>query len=900
MRIAQIWRRIFFLIRRTRRDEEFAEEMRLHREPHAAKPRAPGIEANEAAHLARRGFGNPAVIREIAGDLWGLLRPAELWHDLRWGLRMPARSPGLAAAVVLTLGVGIGAVTGIFNLVNGVLLQALPFREPERLVALHEKIPGRMDRDIPFCPPDYLLLARQEEWFAKVGSYRNTAFEISGNGVPERVTGARVTASLFETLGVAPILGRTFTELEDDQGHKTALLSHAFWNRRFGQDTSVIGRGIQVDRLTYTIIGVLPPHFVFPLRGGQYNSAPADVFVPMSFTADQRQAYGTQYNNSVVARLKPGVTIEQVKAAASVLARRFEERYPTFIQKLPGFSLAVMVAPFHDEIVGRVRTLLLVMLAAVLMVLLIGCANAANLMLARGVVRARETAIRAALGASRWRLIRQTLAESSVLALAGGVLGVLVAALSTKALIAGSPIALPRSEALVMNYRVLFFAVAISALTALLFGLVPAIDGSRGEAADALREGGHGRTQGLHRRRWLRWFVAVQTALAVVLMIGAGLLIRSFTKLLEVDPGFRPQQVIGFSLNLPVQSYPQADQIRGFWEHLQERLSSIPGVESVGIGDLPLAVRTSRGVWPDDTSAIGSSPPLIRQSSVHGEYFRALGVPLLKGRRFTKQDVQGSEPVIILNETMARLFFPGKNALGRHLKWGGSAESRSPWMTVVGVVGDFKQSSLQETTEPMAFTPLMQEQDERIANPYDIARAQNLAVRTSGDSAAMASAVRRQIAELDPALPVTGLRTMEEAVREAAASQRFTTYLVGAFAALAISLALLGIVSIVAHSVGQRAREIGLRLALGASPQAVRLLMLREGLLYALIGIAVGASLALGLTRLMGALLFSVQATDPVTFGSVIGVVAIAAAAAGWLPAYRATRVDPMSVLRNE
>jgi putative ABC transport system permease protein len=895
MRIAQIWRRIFFLIRRGRRDEEFAEEMRLHREPHAAEPRA-----HEAAHVARRGFGNPALIREIAGGLWGLVRPGELWHDLRWGLRIPARSPGLAAAVVLTLGVGIGAVTGIFNLVNGVLLQALPFREPERLVALHEKIPGRLDREIPFCPPDYLLLARQEEWFAKAGSYRNTAFEISGNGAPERVTGALVTASLFETLGVAPILGRTFTELEDDQGHKTALLSYAFWNRRFGHAASVIGHSIQVDRLSYTIIGVLPPHFVFPLRGGQYNNAPADVFVPMSFTAEQQQAYGTQYSNSVVARLKPGVSIEQVRAAASVLARRFEERYPASIQKMPGFSLAVMVAPFHEEIVGRVRTVLSVMFAAVLIVLLIGCANAANLMLARGVLLARETAIRVALGASRWRLIRQTLAESGVLALAGGVLGVLVAALSTKALIAGSPIALPRYEAVVMNYRLLLFAVAISALTALLFGLVPAVDGSRGEAADALRDGGHGRTHGLRRRRWLRWFVAVQTALAVVLMIGAGLLIRSFTKLLEVDPGFRPQQVIGFSLNLPVQSYPQAAQIRGFWEQLQERLSSIPGVESVGIGDLPLAIRTSRGIWPDEASAIGSSPPLILHSWVHGDYFRGLGVPLLKGRLFTKRDITGSEPVIILNETMARLFFPGKNALGRHLKWGGNAESRGPWMTVVGVVGDFKGRSLQESAEPMAFTPLMQEQDARIADRYSISRAQNIAVRTSGESAAMASVVRGQLAKLDPALPITELRTMEEAVREAAATQRFTTYLVGAFAALAISLAILGIVSIVAHSVGQRSREIGLRLALGASPRAVRLLMLREGLLYALIGVAVGAILALGLTRLMGALLFGVQATDPVTFGSVIVFVAIAAAAAGWLPAYRAARVDPMSVLRNE
>jgi len=898
--LLRIWRRLLSLLRRGRYEREMEEEMRFHLEMQIEQNLSSGMATEEARFAARRQFGNQTWLKEASREMWSLNSIETLIQDLRYAARTLARSPGFATIVVLTLGVGIGAVTGIFNLVNGVLLQALPFREPERLVALHEKIPRRIDRDFPFCPPDYLLLARQEEWFAKVGSYKNTAFEISGNGAPERVTGARVTASLFETLGVAPILGRTFTELEDDQGHKTALLSHAFWNRRFGQDTSVIGRDIHVDRLRYTIIGVLPPHFVFPLRGGQYNSAPADVFVPMSFTADQQQAYGTQYGYSVVARLKPGITIEQVRAAASVLARRFEERYPTSIQKLPGFSLVVMVAPFHDEIVGRVRTLLLVMLAAVLMVLLIGCANAANLMLARGVVRARETAIRAALGASRWRLIRQTLAESSVLALAGGVLGVLVAALSTKALIAGSPIELPRSEEVVMNYRVLLFVVAISALTALLFGLVPAVDGSRGEAADVLREGGHGRTQGLRRRRWLRWFVAVQTALAVALMIGAGLLIRSFTKLLEVDPGFRPQQVIGLSLNLPVQSYPQADQIRGFWERLQERLSSIPGVESVGIGDLPLAVRTSRGIWPDDTSAIGISPPVIRMSWVHGEYFRALRVPLLKGRQFTKQDGQGSEPVIILNETMARLFFPGKNALGRHLKWGSSAESRSPWMTVVGVVGDFKQSSLEETTEPMAFTPLMQEQDERTANPYDIARTQNLAVRTSSDSAAMAPAVRRQIAELDPALPVTELRTMEEAVREAAASQRFNMYLLGAFAAIALLLATMGIAGVVAYSVGQRTREIGLRIALGASRGTILLLMLREGLMYAGLGVMAGVGMALGLTRMMGSLLYGVQVTDTVTFGAVMGIVGMVAAAASFLPAYRATRVDPMVALRNE
>jgi putative ABC transport system permease protein len=312
------------------------EEMRFHLEMQIEQNLASGVAAEESHYAARRQFGNQTWLKEVSREMWSVNSIETLILDLRYVARTLARSPGFAAIVVLTLGLGIGATTAIFNVVNGVLLQALPFREPERLVALHEKIPRRMDRDIPFCPPDYLLLARQEEWFAKVGSYRNTAFEISGNGAPERVMGARVTASLFETLGVAPILGHTFTELEDDQGHKTALLSHAFWNRRFGQDTSVIGRDIQVDRLSYTIIGVLPPHFVFPLRGGQYNSAPADVFVPMSFTADQQQAYGTQYGYSVVARLKPGVTIEQVRAAASVLARRFEERYPTLYSEDAG------------------------------------------------------------------------------------------------------------------------------------------------------------------------------------------------------------------------------------------------------------------------------------------------------------------------------------------------------------------------------------------------------------------------------------------------------------------------------------------------------------------------------------------------------------------------------------
>jgi putative ABC transport system permease protein len=900
VRITEIWRRIIFLLRRKRMDEELNEEMRLHVDMLAAKLRQKGVEANEATRIARQRFGNTTVIRETSRDSWGWRWLEELWQDLRFGLRMLARSPGFAAIVVLTLGLGIGATTAIFNVVNGVLLRALPYREPDRLVALHERW-GAIDRDFQFSPPDYIVLTQQEDWFASVGSFKNEQYEISGSGEPERVTGARATASLFETLGVEPILGRAFTHAKDNEGREVALLSHAYWIRRFGQDASVIGRGIRVDRQLYTIIGVLPPSFVFPPRGGMpKNDKPADVFVPMSFTPEQQRAYGRQHNHSVVARLKPGVTIEQVRAAAPLLARRFEERYPAFYQRTSGFSLGVKVTPFRDQIVGNVQTLLLVMLAAVLMVLLIGCANVANLMLARATGRVREMAIRVALGASRLRLIRQVLVESSVLALTGGALGVLLASISTNALMAASPIQLPRSEAVVMNQSALLFAAAISVLTAFLFGLVPAIESSRGEAADALREGGHGRTTGLRRRRWLRSFVAVQVALAVVLAIGAGLLMRSFTKLLEVNPGFRPQQVLGLSLNLPLQSYPQAAQIAGFWERLRERLSMIPGVEAVGIGDLPLAVRETRAIWPEDASAFERNPPSIRQSWVYGEYFRALGVPLLKGRWFTDQDGKGSERVIILNETMARIFYPGTNAIGQRLKWGGTAESTNPWMTVIGVVGDLKQASLQEITAPMTFTPLMQEPDGVIANPNNMLRAMNVAVRTSGDPSAIASAVRRRVAEIDPVLPVADMKTMEDAVSQAAAPQRFSTYLLGAFAAIALLLATLGIAGVVAYSVGQRTREIGLRIALGAPRGTILLLMLREGLLYAGIGIAAGAGVALGLTRLMGSLLYGVQATDTVTFGGVMGVVAIVAAAASLLPAYRATRVDPMVALRNE
>lgn len=892
--------RLRSLFLRARVDEELDEELRFHVERRIEEEIANGVPPEEARYKALRDMGGVERRKEECRDTRHTQLIEELVQDIRYACRSLAKSPGFAAITLLSLGLGIGASTAIFNVVNGVLLRGLPFREPDRVVSIHEKIPKWMDRDLPFSPPDYLVLTQQRDWFASTGAYRNVQYELSGAGAPESITGARVTASLFETLGVGAALGRTFTEVEDNERRGVALLGHAYWSRKFGQDPSAIGRTLHLDRQVYTIIGVLPSSFVFPPRGPDDNGRPADVFVPMSFTPGQKQSYGMLYSHSVVARLKPGIGIEQVRAAAPALARRFEETYPAFFQKIPGFSLAVTIAPFREEVVGKVRTLLWVMFAAVLLVLLIGCANVANLMLARAAGRAREMALRAALGAGRLRLVRQVLVESMVLALGGGALGILLAGLSMRALIAASPMQLPLSEAVMMDQRALVFAVAISVLTALIFGLAPAIEGSRGEASDALRDGGHGRTPGQRRRRWLRSFVALQVASAVVLAVGAGLLMRSFNKLLQTDPGFKPQHVLGLSLYLPAQTYREAAQVTGFWDRLREHLASIPGVDAVGLGDLPLTVREGRAIWPEDPSAFDSNPPMIRHAWVHGEYFRALSVPLLKGRWFTDRDGRDAERTIVLNQTMARIFYPGRDPIGQRLKWGGTAESKNPWMTVVGVVADMKQKSLHETTMPMTFTPVAQEPDQVVAPPISMVRRMNVAVRTGGDPAAIASAVRRTIAELDPVLPISDLRTMDELVSESAAPQRFSTSLLGVFAAIALLLATLGIAGVVAYAVAQRTREIGLRIALGASRGIILALALREGLVYAGLGIALGVVVAVGLTRLMTSLLYGVEATDTITFAGVIGLIGLVAGLASLLPAYRATRVDPMVALRNE
>ncbi len=823
-----------------------------------------------------------------------------LLPELRQAARTLARTPLFTLAAVVALGIGIGAATAVFSVVNGVLLRALPFHEPERLVSVEEGIPKLVDRPVPFSPPDYLTLTQQTQWFAAAASYRNVSYEVSGLDQPERAVGLRATASLAPLLGMKPALGRWFTDDDDRNARPVVALSHAFWSRKFGADPGVIGRALRLDRAVYTVVGVLPAAAVFPPRGSGANREPADIFVPMSYTAEERQGYGQGYNNSVIARLQPGVTVEQAQASAGVLARRFEDPYPASIRSIPGFSLAVTIQPLRSQIVGNVERMLLVMLAAVAMLLLIGCADVANLMLTRAAGRAKEMAVRAALGASGGRLIRQALLESGLVALAGGAAGVATAAGALKLLLAAAPVSLPRAEAIALDGRVLAFALLASLATAAIFGLAPALEAARSSASEALREGGRGGTQGIRRRRWLSAFVVAEFALAVVLLAGAGLLLRSFDKLMKTDPGFRPRQALGFTLSLPAQQYPKAAAIRGFWERLRERLAALPGVESVGLGDLPFAVREGRAISPEDRSAFPGNPPGVRQAWVHGDYFRALGVDLKQGRYFTAADTAEAQHVVILNETMARTFYPGRNPLGQRLKWGGSPDSAAPWMTVVGVVADLKPDSLHEKAGPMTFTPYMQEEADSVDGARSMLRSLSAVVRTTGDPEAIANAVRREVAQLDPTLPVARLSKLDNAVSAATAPQRFNAFLLGAFALAALVLATLGIGGVVAYSAAQRTKEIGVRMALGASRGRVLGMVVGEGMLLAAIGIALGTAGALALTGLLRGLLYGVEPTDPATFAGVVAVLLAVAALASGIPAWRATRVDPLEALRYE
>lgn len=798
-----------------------------------------------------------------------------LLQDLRYGIRMLLKNPGFSVVAVIALGLGIGANAAIFSVVNTVLLRPVPYADPDRLMVLRENEPPKFP-EFSISPGNFLDWQKQNTFFEKLAAINGTAFILAGEGAePERLRGARVSAGLFEMLGVNPIHGRTFLEEEDQPGHENVvILSSGLWKRRFASDPNAIGQPITLSGISYTIVGVLPPSFGFPDRE-------TDVWAPVAFTARDAQAHGSHFL-SVIGRLKPGATVEQARVEMSAIAGRLAEQYPD-----TNAGWGVDVFPMQEYDVRDIRPALLVLLCAVGLVLLIACANVANLLLARATARQKEIAIRTALGASRWRVARQLLTESILLALVGGAVGVLLAQWGIGSLLALAPQELPRVKDVTLDARVLGFTLLVTLLTGVIFGLVPALQSSTPNLNETLKEGGRGTTGGHHRIR--AGLVITEVALALVLLIGAGLLIRSFYRLQQVDPGFNSSNALAVTVSLPGRKYPQPEQRTAFFTQLIEKVSALPGVVAVGAsqslpiqGDFLLGF-TIQGRPP---YAPGEDPS-TNYYSVSPDYFKSMGIPLLRGRVFTEQDRAGAPRVAIINEEMAKRYFPDEDPIGKRIH---VTQGPEIFREIVGIVGDVKQYGLAQPTTLQTYEPSPQMQFSTMT----------LVVRAEGNVAPLGGAIRTQVLAIDKEQPISRIRPLEQVVSESVAKQRFSMLLLGIFAAVALILAAVGLYGVMSYSVTQRTHEIGIRTALGASQTDVLKLVVGQGVMLALAGVGIGLLSAFALTRLMVVLLFGISATDPLTFVAISAVLLLVALAACFVPARRATKVDPTIALRYE
>ena len=886
--------------RRKEDETQFAQELDEHLGMLVEENVRRGMSPAEARRQAHIRLGGSAQLRESHRELRGLPFVETLWQDLHYGLRMLRKSPGFTAVAVLTLALGIGANTAIFSIVDQVLLRPLPFNAPSRLISLHEGIPKMGYPKMGFSTPDLAVYLREQKSFESVGSFQDKHVAISGHGEPERITAARVSASLFPMLGAQPILGRTFTPEEDAPGHPLALLSYSLWQRRFGGDAGIVGQTIQLDRQPYVVIGVMPRSFVFPPLGLGDAGTPADAWIPMATTSTEMQDWGGSYFTSVVGRLRSGVTLAQARSEADSLVQRIIESYPasiaTFVRR---GALSIIASPFQDDTVGSVRPLLLVLMGAVALVLLIACANLATLLLSRAATRQREIAVRTALGASRFRLVRQMLTESLLLAFGGGVLGFFLAFWARDLLLALVPATIPLPPQVPLNSGVLAFAIGCSVFAAVLFGLAPAFQSVAGSMQGSLRESGRSATASRSHSRLQGFFITAEFALALVLLMGAGLLIRSFAKMLSTNPGFRPENVLTLNIPLPRTAYAHASQVQDFYQQLLGHASNLPGVENAGVSsDLPLRAYEMVSITPEgQVNGQNQSPQAICQSWLLGNYFQTMDIPLLQGRWFTPEDNANSQQVAIVSLSAARKFWPGQDPIGKRLRWGVGG----PWDTVVGIVADATETSLNETLLPHVYRPYSQiagpflEQD-----PFSEWHAMNLSLRTKSDPSAMTSAVLAQVHSLDSEIAVANIRTMTQVISTSVAGPKFNTYLFGAFAGLALFLAAIGIYGVLAYAVAQQTHEIGIRMALGAQRGHVLRLILKRGVRLAILGVIIGAFAAVFLTRWMASLLYGVSATDPATFLAVAALLILVALAACYIPARRAMRVDPMVALRYE
>ena len=816
-----------------------------------------------------------------------------LARDVSYAFRTLRKSAGFSLTAIVTLALGIAATTAMFSVLNGVLLRPLPFRDPDRLVLIKERLPKLLPKPVSDQAAHVVVYERETTAFDGIAGFITKRFDLTGEGVPQRVSGARVEWKLFSVLGAQPLMGRTFVAQEDHPESYLAIVSYRFWQRQLGGTPSVIGRTLTLDRKPYQVVGVMPQDFVFPLGTDEL----VDIWVPMGYTPAELKLGGTSFAFGALARLKPGVSMAQAQSDVERVTRQSAEEFSA----APRGDLQIVgaIVPFMEDAIGNYRKPLLVLFLAVVFVLLIAVVNVANLLLARGTARQRELAIHIALGAGARQIVTQLLVESVVLSIVGGVLGIALAFAATRTVVAMVPSHIPRLQAASIDARVLLFALAVSLVAGIAFGAAPALLAIRTNVNENLKEGGRGSSVGRHHQRLRGSFVVAQVALALVLLAGAGLLLRSFRRVLEVDPGFRPENVITASVSLSPTEYAQPARINSFFEQLSERLGQIPGAKAAGLAtDLPLETKMESALTVDGYTPPPGGSGLNAFSFVMGDYFQALGIPLVRGRLFTPSDDGTTQRVVIINQTLADKFFAGRDPIGGRLHLGVAGRDAGGWSTVVGVVGNVKPFGLDDDSLPHTYMPYLQ----HAANELKGGTAQNLvlAVRTSGDPASASGAVRTAVWSLDRQVPVTDVRTMEQVVSQSTAPRRFNMVLVGLFAGAALLLAAVGLYGLMSYSVSQRTHEIGVRMTLGASRGDVLRMVLGSGFKLVLIGVAAGVAGALAASRLLAGFLFEVRPSDPATFAAVTLALAAIALPASIVPALRATRVDPMVALRNE
>jgi putative ABC transport system permease protein len=886
-------RRAAAVFRRGELVEDLNEEMRLHVELRARRLRERGVADREAGYMAQRQFGNRTVVLDDASAAWGWNAWERLWQDVRLAARTLRKAPGFTAVAIATLAIGLGINTAIFSVANMVLIRSLPYPHADRLVALWEEVPQRGPSIVrssgtavgktgpnrsTVSPANLVDYRAGTTSFAGLAAHSRTARNLTGSGRPERVSTEIVSGEFFDVVGVGPAMGRAFTA-EDDRpgGGDVVILSHEFWQVRMGADAEVLQRSLMLDGKEHRVIGVLPAGFRAPSEFA-LPDRPA-LFLPAAFSAELLASHGDHEVN-VVGRLKPGVSLAAAQGELDAVSARLGKQYPN-----SNAGVRAPIASLRNDLTSGVRDTVWALLGASGFIVLIACLNVANLLLVRAVARRHESSVRLAIGASRPRLVRQFLVESLLLAAGGCVVGIALGAALLRVLVAMAPASIPQIRNVSMDWQVFAVCAAIATISGLIFGMAPAWQASDARPAEALK-GGTRSTGGKGQVRWRASLTVVEVALSLVLLVGAGLLLKSFARMSGVDLGFQPDRVLALQTNLPEPRYGLAAQRLQFFETLEERVRALPGVQSVAYANrLPM-----RGGWGSVVELDGAPGSQYEADfqAVSPGYFGTLGIPLLHGRLLTTDDRDGTLYAAVANQAFARRYLNGGDAVGRRVRRGGA-----PWVTVVGVVNDIRRGGKTDEIRPQIYLPAAQ------TKLYPV-RLADVAVRTSGNPRQLVNAIQEQVWAIDKDQPVTNVRTLEEIVSGQAALRRFQTLLLVVFAGVAVALAIIGIFGVLSYAVSQRTSELGIRVALGASPRDVALMVLRHASGLVGLGVAIGLAGSIALTRSLESLLFDVKRTDWQSYAAAAALLLALGIAAAWIPARRGSKVDPVVALRGE